>query len=181
MVNETVEEFGKIDILVNNAGVRPVTAFLDKTEEEWNRTLGINLSSQFFFIKEAAPHMMKAGKGKVVNISSIAAIKTFRNRVDYCVTKAGVAMLTKCAALELAPKILVNAIAPGLIHTPLTDPYFKEGTADSKAMKAYLDTLPITKMGTPQDIANMALFLVSDESDFCTGGYFVVDGGLTSC
>jgi NAD(P)-dependent dehydrogenase (short-subunit alcohol dehydrogenase family) len=180
VVRRTLEEFGKIDILVNNAGVRSVTLILDTPEEVWNRTLAVNLTAQFLFIKEVAPHMIRQGKGKIINIASVSALKPYRNRGAYGVSKAGVAMLTKCAALELAPQILVNAIAPGIIHTRLTDPYLKEDTPDSKAMKAYVEGLPIPRMGEPEDIANMAVFLASSESDFCTGGLFLVDGGIMS-
>jgi NAD(P)-dependent dehydrogenase (short-subunit alcohol dehydrogenase family) len=180
VVRRTLEEFGEIDILVNNAGVRSVTLLLDTPEEVWNRTLAVNLTAQFLFIKEVAPHMIKQGKGKIINIASVSALKPYRNRGAYGVSKAGVAMLTRCAALELAPQILVNAIAPGIIHTRLTDPYLKEDTPDSKAMKAYVESLPIPRMGEPEDIANMAVFLASSDSDFCTGGLFLVDGGIMS-
>jgi NAD(P)-dependent dehydrogenase (short-subunit alcohol dehydrogenase family) len=180
VVKRALEEFGKIDILVNNAGIRSVTLLLDTSEEVWNRTLAVNLTAQFLFIKEVAPHMIKQGKGKIINIASVSALKPYRNRGAYGVSKAGVAMLTKCAALELAPNILVNAIAPGIIHTRLTDSYLKEDTPDSKAMKAYVESLPIPRMGEPEEIANMAVFLASNESDFCTGGLFLVDGGIMS-
>lgn len=179
VVGKAVDKFGRIDILINNAGIRPVAAILDKREEEWNRTLSINLSSQFYFIKGVIPYMRKVGKGKIVNIASIAALKPVRNRVDYCVSKAGVVMLTRCAALELGPTILVNAIAPGTVLTPLTAPYLSEETPDSKEMKAFIEKLPIPRMGSADDIARMALFLSSEDSDFCTGGVFVVDGGAT--
>jgi len=179
-VKRTVDEFSRIDILVNNAGIRTVTLILDTPEEVWNRTLAVNLTAQFFFIKEVAPHMMEAGRGKIINISSVSALKPYRNRGAYAVSKAGVAMLTRCAALELGPKILVNAIAPGIIHTRLTDPYNDEDSPDSKAMHAYISGLPIPRMGEPADVAHMALFLASEESDFCTGGIFLVDGGAIS-
>jgi 3-oxoacyl-[acyl-carrier protein] reductase len=179
VVEKTVRRFGRIDILINNAGIRPLAGILDKTEEEWNRTMGVNLSSQFYFIKEVAPHMLRTGKGKIVNIASIGGIKPFRNRVDYCVSKAGVIMLTKCAALELGPEILVNAIAPGPILTQLTERYLTEDTPDSKAMKAFIEKMPIPKISSPDAIANMALFLSSGDSDFCTGSVFTADGGAT--
>jgi len=177
MVAETVKFGGKIDVLVNNAGIRPISSLLETSEEEWNRTMAVNLTAQFLFIKEVAPCMVKQGKGKIINMASVLALKPNRNSLAYAVSKAGVAMLTKCAALELGPEISVNAIAPGMIHTAMTDRYLQEDTPDSMAMKALLKTWPIPRMGRAEEIANMAVFLASDESDFCTGSLFVMDGG----
>jgi NAD(P)-dependent dehydrogenase (short-subunit alcohol dehydrogenase family) len=177
VVQDTLQQLGRIDVLVNNAGIRPISSLLETSEAEWNRTMAVNLTAQFLFIKEVAPCMVKQGKGKIINMASVLALKPNRNRLAYAVSKAGVAMLTKCAALELGPEISVNAIAPGMIHTSMTDRYLQEDTPDSMAMKALLKTWPIPRMGRAEEIANMAVFLASDESDFCTGSLFIMDGG----
>lgn len=178
-VKDSLEQLGRIDILVNNAGIRPLLSLLEMPEETWNRALAVNLTAHFLFIKEVAPWMAKQGKGKIINMASIAAVKPTPNRIGYTVPKAALVMLTRQAALELAPKILVNAIAPGIVHTPMTGRYLTEDTPDSKAMKATLERLPIPRMGTVEEIASMAVFLASNESDFATGSVFTVDGGIT--
>lgn len=169
LVAQTLEKFGTIDILVNNAGIFPFMPFEDMKEEDWDKVLDVNLKS-VFLCSQAVVKVMKSG-GKIINISSIAAIVGFPSLVHYCASKGGVDSLTRALALELAAKkINVNAIAPGAINTP--------GVASSdETKKQTIAMIPWQRMGEPIDIANTVIFLASDKSDYITGQTIVVDGG----
>lgn len=172
LLAKTLESFQKIDVLVNNAGIYPFKNFSEMTEEEWDRVIDINLKSVFLCSQSAAKNMPEGGK--IVNISSIASIIGFRGLTHYCSSKGGVDSLTRVLALELAPKINVNAIAPGSIETPGTSQVSNE-----EMKKQTLAVIPLGRMGKPEDIANVALFLASDEANYITGQVLVVDGGWT--
>ena len=173
MVETTVDKFGRIDILVNNAGIIIRKRFLDHTEEDWDKVMDINLKSVFLCCKQVVPVMMKQGNGKIVNIASTAGQIGFRERVAYGASKAGVINLTASMALELAPyKINVNAISAGPIETAMGS------AAKSQEMrKRVLSCVPYGRLGKPEDIASVAVFLASSESDFLVGSVVVVDGG----
>lgn len=176
MAKETIKKFGRIDILVNNAGIFPFKGFLDMKEEDWDRVLNINLKGVFNCTKAVTPTMAKQKYGKIINISSIAGTRVgYVGLTHYCASKAGIAGLTKALALELAPfKINVNAIAPGAIDTPgITS------AMDEQTRKDFTETVPLKRFGLPEDIANLVVFLASDESSYVTGECIVVDGGLT--
>jgi len=174
MVKTTVDEFGKVDILVNNAGIYIQKPLQETTEEDWNRTIDINLKGVFLCTKAVVPHILKQGKGKIVNIASIAGEVGFAYSSAYCASKGGVISLTKELALELAPKkINVNAIGPGVIETPMT----KGMLEDKSTREVLLRSTPYGRTGKPEDIANAALYLASDESDFVNGVTLFVDGG----
>ncbi|MCL4382466.1 MAG: 3-oxoacyl-ACP reductase FabG [Patescibacteria group bacterium] len=178
MVDEVTKQFSKIDILVNNAGILSYAPFLEMTEETWDKMIAVNLKGQFLVAQAAAKQMVKQGKGgRIINIASIASgqIGTgFPNLAHYCATKGGIIAMTEAMALELSPqKINVNAIAPGVIETDMT----KTITMDEKAKQGMLLRIPKGRMGKPEDIAAMAVFLASDEADYCTGATFYVDGG----
>jgi len=176
---QTVEEkvvgkYERIDILVNNAGIYPMKAFLEMTADDWNKVLRINLNGAFHCTKAVLPKMVKQKYGKIVNIASIAgAVVAFQNLVHYSASKAAVAGFTKSLALEVAQYgINVNAIAPGPIDVGAMQP----------ETEMYLQTvkaIPLGRMGRPTDIANLVVFLVSDESSFITGQCIVSDGGYT--
>jgi len=180
MVEKVKSTFGPINILVNNAGIRYPTALLDLSEEEWNRTLAVNLTGIFLCTQRVAREMIKDQiAGSIINISSIAAYKAVRNRAAYCASKGGVISFTRVAALELADKnIRVNAIAPGIIDTPLTAHYKTSMEEDSQAMRAFLANVPLGRWGQPADIAAAALFLASDEASYVTGTTLIVDAGM---
>jgi NAD(P)-dependent dehydrogenase (short-subunit alcohol dehydrogenase family) len=180
MVRKVKATFGPISTLVNNAGIRVPTALLDLSEEEWNRTIGVNLNGVFLCTQRVVREMVQDNiAGSIVNISSVAAYKAFRNRAAYCASKGGVISFTRAAALELAEKnIRVNAIAPGIIDTPLTAQYKTGMEEDSQAMRAFLATVPLGRWGQPDDIAAAALFLVSDEASYVTGTTLIVDAGM---
>ena len=175
MIKTVVDKWGRIDILVNNAGICQFKPFLDLTEEEWDRTLDINLKGYFLCAQAAAKEMAKQKSGTIVNIASVAMGQQgvgISNIVHYCASKGGVIAATRAIALEFAPlKITVNAIAPGPIQTPGV------GEVDEKMLKQILQTIPAGRMGQPEDIAAAAVFLASDEAGFVTGAVLVSDGG----
>lgn len=177
MIKKTVEEFGKVDILVNNAGIAQFKPFLELTEEEWDRTLDINLKGYFLCAQAAAKEMARQKAGVIVNIASVAMGQQgigFPNIVHYCASKGGIAAMTEALAVELAPhNIRVNAIAPGMIETPMIDPIKK----DPKTMEAMLARLPMRRVGKPEEVSNLVLFLASEESSYMTGSIVVIDGG----
>ena len=177
MVKKTVEKFGKVDILVNNAGICEFKPFLEMTEDEWKKTLDINLKGYFLCAKATAKEMVKQKSGAIVNIASIVMGqmgKGMAGLAHYSASKGGIAALTKTLAVELAPyNIRVNAIAPGAIDTPMA----ASATTDPKMLEATLNMIPLHRMGKPEEIANTVLFLSSNASSYITGSIIVVDGG----
>ena len=177
MVKKTVEKFGKVDILVNNAGICQFKPFLELTEEEWDRTLDINLKGYFLCAQAAAKEMVKQKSGVIINIASVAMGQQgigFPNIVHYCASKGGIVGMTEALAVELAPfNIRVNAIAPGMIETPMIDPVKQ----DSKTMEAMLARVPMHRVGKPEEVSNLVLFLASNESSYMTGSTVIIDGG----
>jgi NAD(P)-dependent dehydrogenase (short-subunit alcohol dehydrogenase family) len=172
-----VEHFGGLDILVNNAGIRVVSSFVEHSLADWQRTLDVNLTAPFMLAQAAIPHMLSRGKGKIVNITSIAAELGFKNRAAYNVSKAGLAMLTKSIVLELGGQgIRCNSVAPGVIETPLNRHYF----TDPGLNQIIVDATPAGTRGSPPDIAAAVAFLASDESDFVNGATVLVDGGWST-
>ncbi len=176
MAKETIKKFGRIDILVNNAGIFPFKSFLEMKEDDWDKVLNINLKGVFNCTKAVTPTMAKQKYGKIINIASIAGTRVgYVGLTHYCASKAGIAGLTKALALELAPfKINVNAIAPGVIDTPGAT-----SAMDEETRKGFTGTVPLKRFGLPEDIANLVVFLASEESSYVTGECIVVDGGLT--
>ena len=174
MINLTTEKFGKVDILVNNAGIYMQKSLTDVTEQDFDRTLDINLKGVFLCSKAVVPEMIKQGKGKIINIASIAGQVGFANSSAYCASKGAIINITRELALELAQyKINVNAIGPGVIETSMT----KNLLEDKATKEALLANIPLNRIGKPEDIANAALFLASDNSDYITGITLFVDGG----
>ncbi len=173
-VIQAVGRTGRLDILVNNAAIRHIAGFMEYPLENWRRTLDVNLTGAFVCAQAAIPHMHLAGKGKIVNLASIAGELAVANRVAYTVSKAGIIMLTKTIAYELGSNgIYCNAIAPGVIETPLTKSYFE----DEAFSRLILDNTPMRRWGQPEEIAKPVLFLCSDASDFVNGDTLYVDGG----
>src|SRR6185437_15541732 len=159
MIKTLLQQFGRIDILVNNAGIGGNTPFLDTTLEEWNRIISINLTSAFMVAQAAAREMVKAGGGKIVNIASLSGERGGNGRAAYGSAKAGLQLLTKVMAVELAPyNINVNNIAPGAIETEMA-----KFAHDTATRAAYNYLIPMVRYGTPQEIADAAVFLCSDE------------------
>ena len=177
MVEKTLQKFGRIDILVNNAGIYPFKSLLEMKEEDWDHVLNVNLKGVFNCTKSVLSTMTKQKYGKIINIASIAGTKVgFHNLAHYSASKAGILGFTKSAALELAQyNINVNAIAPGAIDTPGTSTTMGE----RKQVEKYAKLIPAQRIGKPIDIANLVVFLTSDESSYITGECIVVDGGFT--
>lgn len=177
MVKKTVEKFGKVDILVNNAGICQFKPFLELTEDEWQKTLDINLKGYFLCAKAAAKEMAKQKSGAIVNIASVVMGQIgmgMAGLAHYSASKGGIAALTKTLALELAPhNIRVNTIAPGAIDTPMA----ASVKTDPKTLEQTLAMIPMRRMGKPEEIANAVLFLASNDSSYITGSIVVVDGG----
>jgi len=184
----TAGAFGSLDILVNNAGIYPSSKAVDTTNELWDKVLGINLKGPFLYSRAAARAMIKAGRGgKIINMASIEALKPMGAFAAYNASKGGLVMLTKALALELAPNnILVNAVAPGGIQTPGAD-VARSGISQALGMtgeqllQGFLQRVPLGRMGEPDDVAKVVLFLVSGAADFITGELILVDGGHLLC
>jgi 3-oxoacyl-[acyl-carrier protein] reductase len=168
------EKFERIDILVNNAGIYPQKAFLDMTRADWDKVLHVNLRGVFHCTKSVIPKMIERRYGKIVNISSIAGtLVGFRDLAHYSASKAAVVGFTRSLALEVAQyNININAIAPGPIDV-------RDVVTDNKEYEQVIRAIPTGRMGVPRDIANLVVFLVSDESSFITGQCIVADGGYT--
>jgi len=180
MVRAAVDAFGKLDVIFNNAGIegemnKPTA---DCTLENWTRVIGINLTGVFLGMKYAIPEMLKSGSGSIINNASVAGLVGFAGIPAYCAAKGGVVQLTKCAAMEYAKQnIRVNVICPGVIWTPMVE-RATGGTAEGR--EAFTALEPVGRLGTPEEIARMALFLASEDSSFCTGAPFIVDGGFVA-
>jgi NAD(P)-dependent dehydrogenase (short-subunit alcohol dehydrogenase family) len=159
-------EFGRLDILVNNAGIFFPTKFEELTEEQWDRILNTNLKSQYLCSQAAAAMLRRSGHGRIINFASLGGLLAWPSYTHYCVSKAGVIMLTRCLARALAPEITVNAIAPGTISFPDDAPELAEG---------FIHRAPLQRTGTPKDIEDAVMFLAL--SPFVTGQVIVVDGG----
>jgi len=176
-IAEAAAHLGKIDILVNNAGLERRADFWDVTESDYDAVLNVNLKGVFFITQAFVRHRMelKSG-GKVINISSVHEELPFPHFTSYCASKGGVKMMTRNLSIELAPLgITINNIAPGAIETPIN----KKLLNDPVKLKALLDNIPLKRLGKPEDVAAIASFLASADSDYVTGTTFFVDGGLT--
>ncbi len=177
IVSETAAHFGGLDILVNAAGTIASGTIENTRLEDWRAMFEINLESVFALMQLAVPHLEK-NRGCIVNVSSVTGIRAFPNVLAYCVSKAGVDQLTRCAALELAPKgIRVNAVDPGVVVTNL----HRRSGMDEQNYRSFLEhsksTHPIGRVGQPEDIARLIVFLSSDEAGWITGASVPIDGG----
>jgi 3-oxoacyl-[acyl-carrier protein] reductase len=176
MVKRTVAEFGRVDILVNNAGIIDFKPFLELTDEEWDKTLNINLKGQFLCARATGRVMIKNKWGRIINIASISSGGcgiAFPLIAHYTASKGGVVALTEALALELtAQGINVNAICPGAVDTDMA-----KGTKESGQLAQVLARIPKGRLGQPEEIASLAVFLASEESDYISGTAIVIDGG----
>jgi NAD(P)-dependent dehydrogenase (short-subunit alcohol dehydrogenase family) len=173
-VDEFVSDFGRIDILVNNAGILRRTPFLDISEEEWDLIMGTNLKGYFLVGQTAAKKMVKNGGGVIINMSSAGQELAAPNLTHYCTAKAGVAMLTKQMALELAPHhIRVNAVAPGLVETDLN----RKDIANPEFRERRMARIPLKIIAKPEDVAATIVFLASEDSKLSTGQTVFLDAG----
>ncbi len=177
MIATTVKTYGRVDVLFNNAGIEgPSSKIANYKEEDWDRVIAIDLTSVYLGMKYVIPEMLKQGGGVIISTASVAGIVGFPGSGAYAAAKAGVINMTRMVALEYADKnIRVNCICPGIIETPMVDRVVGNRSKD-RVIKAE----PIGRLGRPEDIANAALFLASDESSFATGAPFIIDGGYVA-
>lgn len=173
MMNSVFDKFGRVDVLVNNAGITRDQLILRMTEQEFDDVLRVNLKGTFNCAKGISKKMLKQRFGKIVNMASVVGVTGNAGQCNYAASKAGVIGLTKSLAKEFASRnIQVNAIAPGFIQTDMTD------KIPDKIREEMIAAIPLKRMGTPQDIANLVSFLASDQSDYITGQVIQVDGGM---
>ncbi len=175
MVAGTLEKFGTVDILVNNAAINIMRPLVDLREDGWDKVMNVDLKGYFLCTQAAAKVMMQKGGGRIINMASTGAAKAAPGLGAYSIAKAGVVMLTRVFALELAPyKIRVNAIGPYLVKTAFSQPMW----SDPNVLKATEASIPLGCLAEPEDIASVALFLASDASAHITGQTIYVDGGI---
>lgn len=178
LVQRAIGDFGKLDGVVTNAGTLGLGKITEIETEKWRKTFQTNLDSVYYLLKYAIPEMQKKGKGVAVINSSIAAYKSFPNHAAYCASKAGLLALAKQAAVDYGPEIRINAICPGPVDTPLLhDSAIAFPNPESAVPDAEKATL-MKRLGQPKDIAQLALFLASEESSWITGSAFTIDGGI---
>ena len=186
MVKATIDKYGKIDIVFNNVGHfgggRSGTV-VDLKEEDWDFMINVNLKSIYLVSKYVIPEMLKAGKGSIVNMASENALVGTAGEAAYCAAKGGVLLLTKATALDYVAKgIRVNAVAPCNVETPMLNGYLKKMSPDDpeRLRKEVLKMMPMQRFGKPEEIANVVLFLASDEASYVTGTIIVADSGFTA-
>jgi len=172
---EAVRLLGRVDVLINNAGISVRHAFLDITPEEWDRVIGVDLTGVFYLAQTAARHMMEKGGGVILMTASTNGLVGHRFYADYNACKAGVIELTRSMALELAPKLRVNAVAPGYVLTPMQRAEYTDAMLDEVNRK-----IPLGRHATPEEIAGLFAYLASDDAAYLTGQVFVIDGGETA-
>lgn len=182
-VERTAAEFSRIDVLYNNAGVNSSGSVADAQEDDWDRCFDVNVKGTFLFSRAVVAHLRAAGGGAIVNQGSVAGLVGIPNFAAYCAAKGAVVSLTRSMAIDLAPHgIRVNAICPGTVFTPLMEPMLRArgaGDLDAGLAKTVVK-YPIGRLGNPEEIARVALFLVSSESSFVTGSVVTADGGMTA-
>jgi glucose 1-dehydrogenase len=176
LIQQAVQQFDRLDIMVNNAGMEIHSPFLEETEENFDRVLGVDLKGTFFGAQLAAREMVKRKTaGRIINISSVHEDLPMPGNVPYCCAKGGMRMLTRTICLELAQhNITVNNIGPGAVHTPID----RDVEADPEKMKALLAEIPLHRMAQPEEVAKLALYLTSDAAAYITGATLFIDGGL---
>jgi glucose 1-dehydrogenase len=184
LFDETIERFGTVDILVNNAGIQKDAEFLDMSLEDWQAVLAVNLTGPFLCTRAAVREFLRRGPrdevskatGKVINMSSVHERIPWAGRVNYAVSKAGMSMLTQTLAQELAHKrIRINSVAPGAIRTPINE----ETWSDEENKRELLELIPYGRIGDPEEVGKLVVWLASDEADYITGETIFMDGGMT--
>ena len=176
-IDETISRFGRLDVLVNAAGHISSGTIEDTSLTAWDAMMDVNLRAVFQLMQMAAPHLIKT-KGNVVNVSSVTGLRSFPGVLAYCVSKAGLDQLTRCAALELAARgVRVNAVNPGVVITEI----HRRGGMDAAAYEKFLEhsktTHPLGRVGDPKEIAELVFYLASEKASWITGGTYQIDGG----
>lgn len=180
-VGEVVEAFGRLDVLVNNAGIHRQGTVLDTSEDAWDEVLRVNLTGAFLCAKHAAAEMVRQGSGVIINVASEAGLVAIRRQVAYNVSKAGMVMLTKSLAVDLAPhNIRVNCVCPGTTETPLVLAILERASNPDAVRRDLESRRPQGRLGRPEEIAEAIVFLASDACAYATGAILSVDGGYTA-
>ena len=180
-VKGTVERFGRVNVLVNNSGTLHVSTVEGISEEEWDRVMTVNVKGPFLMSRAVLPEFRKCGGGVIVNLGSVLGLVAVKDRAAYCASKGGVTMLTKAMALDHAHEnIRVNCICPSIVETELVKGVFDQSEQGQALRKARLATIPLGRIGQPADVAEMAVFLASEESSWLTGTAIPLDGGVTA-
>jgi NAD(P)-dependent dehydrogenase (short-subunit alcohol dehydrogenase family) len=180
-VEATEKKFGRLDVVVNNAGAMHVGTADQTPDEDWNRVIAANLTGTFLVSRAALPALRRAGGGSIVNVGSYLGLVAIKQRTAYCASKGGVTMLTKAMALDHAhEKIRVNCICPALVETEMAKSAIARAADPAAYRKVRESQIPLGRIGQPEDIAQLALFLASDESSWITGVALPIDGGLTA-
>jgi NAD(P)-dependent dehydrogenase (short-subunit alcohol dehydrogenase family) len=180
-VAETAARFGGLNVLVNSAGILSTTSVEATSEEEWDRVMAANLKGPYLMSRAALGELRKAGGGSIVNIGSILGLVAYRDRAAYCASKGGVTMLTKAMALDHAREgIRVNCICPAIVETDMVKAVIDKMPDPAAVRRARTATIPLGRMGRPEDPAHMAVYLASEESSWVTGAAFPLDGGLSA-
>jgi meso-butanediol dehydrogenase/(S,S)-butanediol dehydrogenase/diacetyl reductase len=180
-VSAAVRALGRLNILVNNAGQSFVGTVEQTTDEDWDRMLAVNLTGTFMVSRAALPELWKAGGGAIVNIGSYLGLTAFKDRAAYCAAKGGVTMLTKAMALDHAREnIRVNCICPAIVETELVRGIFSKSADPERMRRERIAQIPLGRMGQPEDVARMAVYLASDEASWVTGVTLPLDGGITA-
>ena len=184
MFAETIKQFGTVDILVNNSGVQKDAKFHEMTLDQWNTVIGINLTGQFLCAREAIREFLRRGIdtkrsiacGKIIHMSSVHEVIPWAGHANYAASKGGIMMLMKTIAQEYGPqKIRINSICPGAIKTPIN----KAAWETEEALQNLMKLIPYKRIGTPEDVGKLAVWLASDDSDYITGASLFIDGGMT--
>lgn len=173
LVDKTIEAYGTVDVLFNNAGTLSMSSLQNVSLEEWNTVMNVNVTSSLYLAQLVAPIMKEKGKGVIINTSSVAAFGAHHGFAAYVTSKHAMNGLTRSMAWELGPEVRVNAIAPGAIHTAMVD-----SIGGPAVLQGMIDGCPMKRVGQPEDIANVALFLATDDSSFIDGQIIKVDGGF---
>ncbi len=180
LVEKAQEHFGGLDIIFPNAGMLGLASVTNLSLDTWHQTMNINLNAVFYLMRLAIPIMQKKGKGNIIVNASIAATKVFPNHAAYCASKGAVIPLVKQVALDYGPAIRANVICPGPVDTPMIWESAQAFPEPDKAVQQAGNSVPMKRLGRPEDIAHMALYLASEESAWITGSVFTVDGGATT-
>ena len=180
-VDDVERAFGPLNVLVNNAGVLSVATAESISEADWDRVIETNLKGPFLLSRAVLPAFRRAGGGVIVNVASVLGLVAMKDRAAYCASKGGLVLLTKAMALDHAhERIRVNCVCPAIVETELVRELFAQTAPGQKARDARAATLPVGRFGQPQDVAELAVFLASDESSWMTGTAIPVDGGLSA-
>ena len=176
-----LQRFGRIDILCNNAGVGSTQTAVDTSEETWDRCFAVNARGTFLCTKYTLPHMLERGEGCIINTASVAGMVGLRNRAAYCASKAAVIGFTRAVALDHASQgIRCNCVCPGTVDSPWVASLLDRADDPRAEREALIARQPLGRLGTPEEIAKAALYLVSDDAAFVTGSALVIDGGITA-